>query len=137
VTSPFQIGSQTIELATAAYAGLFRVNKGEGIGGADNVKDMRAELQLVLYPQPFGLQLEYNVGRGPELEGKVIREKPLQGGYVMAMYKIGHFMPYVRAYHYEGGRKIDQNSPRQVIKDLEMGRRVAGGEEQRADPSGP
>jgi hypothetical protein len=121
IAYPFDIGSQTIEVATAAYAGLFRVNKAEGIGGGDNIQDMRAELQLVLYPQPFGLQLEYNVGRGPELEGKVIKEKSLQGGYAMAMLKLGNFMPYVRAYHYEGGRKIEQNSPRQVIKDLEAG----------------
>jgi hypothetical protein len=121
LTYPFAIGNQILEIGAGAYAGMYRITKGEGIAGPDDVRDMRTYGQIVLYPQPIGFQAEYNIGRGPELEGKTIKEKALDGGYVMAMAKIGPVIPYVRATHYEGGRKSDTNAPRQVLKELEAG----------------
>jgi hypothetical protein len=79
----------------------------------------------VLYPQPFGLQAEYNFGWGPELVGDTIERRPLEGGYVMAMWrqktKIGVFAPFVRVHRYDGGKKFETNAPRHVVRELNVG----------------
>ncbi len=126
LTYPFKVGSQIIEVATGGYTGLFVPSKGEGITSAKQIRDLRMHATFVLYPQPFGLQAEYNAGVGPELEGKTIVERPLDGGYVMAMARIatdkwGIFVPYVRVHRYDGGKKFETNSPRHEIRELNAG----------------
>ena len=88
----------------------------------------RAGLHAVLYPQPFGLQAEWNWGRGPEFDPvrRAIESKPLEGGYVQAMYRIRHpdfgtFYPYIRLQHYRGGWKVATNAPRLETDELELG----------------
>ncbi|WP_329601628.1 porin [Paraburkholderia antibiotica] len=61
------------------------------------------EAEDAFYPQPFGLQMEWTVGRGPQLDLNqgVISTKPLYGGYVQAMYKLDHptygtLIPYAK-----------------------------------------
>lgn len=124
VAWPFQIGDQIVELGAGGYTGNFRIKKDEGVGGGDQFRDARVHASFVLYPQPVGLQVEYNVGIGPELqrgEAPVVREKVLHGGYAMAMVKIGPVTPYVRAVMYEGGRKHERNAPRYVVREIEGG----------------
>ena len=77
----------------------------------------------VLYPQPIGLQAEYNVGRGARLDKatNAVREKFLHGGYAMAMVRVGPVLPYVRGVLYEGGRKFETNSPNYSVRELELG----------------
>ncbi len=121
----FEIGGQIMEVNAAAYGGMFRVKRGDKItvapGASGDLKDMRAGGALILYPQPIGLQVEYNWGIGPELEGSQVLNRPLEGGYAMTMMKLGPTMPYVRGLCYDGGRKQDTNSPRHQIKELEAG----------------
>ena len=121
ITWPFQIGNQIVEVGAGGYTGKFKVKKGDDVGGADEFRDARVHASFVLYPQPFGLQLEYNVGVGPELRGNQVQERVLHGGYAMAMLKIGPVTPYVRGVIYEGGRKFETNAPRYVIREIEGG----------------
>jgi hypothetical protein len=125
VTVPFDVGSQTLEIAAGGYTGMFVPTKGEGIIGRNEYRDFRFHGTFVLYPKPFGLQLEYNAGVGPELQGKEIVERPLDGGYAMTMVRIptsfGHVTPYVRVHRYDGGKKFETSAPRHEIKELNAG----------------
>lgn len=121
VTYPFQISKQFVEVGAHAYTGKINVSKGDKITGNDNFLDTRVAASLIVYPQPLGFQAEYNVGRGPELSGKEVVNKPLHGGYVMTMFKIDNVIPYVRGAYYEGGRKNETNSPHNSIKEVEGG----------------
>ncbi len=76
---------------------------------------------FVLYPQPLGLQIEYNVGVGPELHRGAAQERFLHGGYALASVKIGPVIPCVRGVIYEGGRKFETNAPRYVVREIEGG----------------
>ncbi len=72
----FQNG-QILEGGVSAYTGRFVVSRtaivpeGGGAaqtpGGPNNIRDKRFGAYFVLYPQPFGLQAEYTVGEGPQL----------------------------------------------------------------------
>jgi hypothetical protein len=91
-------------------------------------KDNRVGLHAILYPQPFGLQAEWNWGTGPEFDPitQTIREKPLSGGYIQAMARVkrspvGPFMPFARWQHYRGGWKAALNAPRLETDELEVG----------------
>lgn len=120
---PFQLGSQVLELGGGGYTGSFYVKKDEGIAGPDEFRDARVYAQAVLYPKPIGIQVEYNIGVGPELDlaRSEVLEKPLHGGYAMLMGKIGPVVPYVRGILYEGGRKFDTNAPKYSTRELEFG----------------
>lgn len=127
VTVPFEVGSQTLELAAGGYTGRFvPIKADDTIKSAKEIRDFRFHSTFVLYPQPFGLQAEYNWGKGPELLGKTISERPLEGGYVMAMYRqktesYGTYTPYVRVHHYDGGKKFETNAPRHEVRELNVG----------------
>ncbi len=121
LTWPFQIGKQIVEIGGGGYAGKYAVKTADGVTAPDELRDLRLSAAFVLYPQPFGLQAEYNVGRGPELSGDRVVEKPIHGGYVMAMAKVGDFMPYVRGVLYDGARKFETNAPHYKTRELEIG----------------
>jgi hypothetical protein len=122
-TYPFQIGAQYLEVGAGGYAGKFVVTKSDGVGGAADQRDVRAHATFVLYPQPFGLQAEYNVGVGPELDAArgVVREGRPHGGYAMAMYRAGPLMPYVRAQTYDGGKKHETDAVKYKVREVEAG----------------
>jgi hypothetical protein len=126
ITVPFEVGSQTVEIGGGGYTGLFVPTKADGIGGRKEIRDLRMHATFVLYPRPIGLQAEYNAGVGPELVGNTVVERPLDGGYVMAMARIptaafGVFTPYVRLQRYDGGKKFETNAPRHEIRELNAG----------------
>ena len=125
VAYPFEIGSQTVELGAGGYTGRFVPSKEEGMLGVKEYGDYRVHGTFVLYPQPFGVQVEYNAGYGPELVGNTIEKRPLDGGYAMVMWRqktgIGYFTPYFRVHRYDGGKKFEQNSPRHQIRELNAG----------------
>ena len=122
---PFDVGTQTLELAAAAYSNRVVVNRDEGVSGRKEEQDFRGLATFVWYPQPLGFQAEYNVGYGPELVGKRVERRPLDGGYAMVMWRQpfswGAITPYVRAHRYDGGKKFETNSPRYVVKQLDVG----------------
>jgi hypothetical protein len=94
-----------------------------------NYLDQRIAWHFTLYPQPFGLQAEYTIGRGPELNADRTEVVPgnIRGGYVQLFYhyKCDAFclsvFPYVRYQEYFGGRKLEANAPRDSVRELELG----------------
>ncbi|KXK47922.1 porin, partial [Nitrosomonas europaea] len=67
-------------------------------------------------------------GRGPQLnDGQtMLTESSLNGGYVLATYKIdglrwGTLFPFVKWQHFKGGQKFERNTPRNHVNDLEFG----------------
>jgi hypothetical protein len=135
-TYPFELPfGQILQVGVDAYRGTVTVTPGNVAplaGGAPqnpamenngNINDERIGTHFVLYPQPFGLQAEWNWGRGPQLNAARTRieESSLQGGYVQAMYKWDNILPYVRWQQYYGGRKNVTNSPFNVVRETEVG----------------
>jgi hypothetical protein len=138
VTWPFLIGDQFVEIGGGGYRGLYRVSLAEQADGTtyttpsptNDLRDERAFGTVVVYPQPIGLQAEFNVGRGPQQgveDPTVIESRPLHGGYVQAMAKIDDVLgtvalfPFVRGTIYQGGKKFMTNAPRYDVKELELG----------------
>ena len=128
-TYPFELPyGQIVQVGVDAYRGIINVTTapGSGLGttaGNVNILDERIGAHFVLYPQPFGIQAEWNWGRGPELNAArtAVQEGYLQGGYIQAMYKWDNIMPYVRWQEYNGGKKNRVNSPFNVVRETEVG----------------
>lgn len=127
---------QIIQFGVDAYRGTFNVGtpSGTGLAGtptlvnSGNILDERVGVHFVLYPQPFGLQAEWNWGHGPELNATqtAIQEGSIQGGYVQGMYRWTvndwtTLTPYVRYQEYGGGKKHRTNSPYNVVREWEVG----------------
>jgi len=97
-------------------------------GGNKGIRDERIAATFVYYPQPWGLQAEWNWGRGPGLNDAqtVVEERALNGGYVQTMYKYDHpcygtFFPYFRYQYYKGGYKPERNAPFSHINEFDFG----------------
>ncbi|HEV7279070.1 MAG TPA: porin [Pirellulaceae bacterium] len=140
----FLYDCQVVELGVQGYTGRYTVLGSEisplGVGPAviplgtedqgnqEGIRDERVGGTFVYYPQPFGFQSEWNVGRGPGLndaQTEVI-ERSLGGGYAMIMYRhktacYGNFTPFLRYNQYQGGYKPERNSPYAHIEEWETG----------------
>jgi len=119
---------QVLELGGSAMMNDVQPETRDGGVSSIAYDDDRVGVHAILYPQPFGVQAEWNWGRGPEFDRDLgsIRTKRLQGGYVQLMYKldtdtVGHFMPYARWQHYRGGWKAAINAPRLETDEIELG----------------
>ncbi len=94
---------------------------------SDGIKDERVGVSAILFPQPFGFEAEWNVGRGPELmdDFHSIDEQSLQGGYLQADYKVDvnniALFPFIRWQYYDGGRKFGKNAPHELINEWDFG----------------
>ncbi|HEX7815781.1 porin [Dyella sp.] len=140
LTYPFRFDNgQFLEVGADAYTGRFKVTSLSSITadgqsftprdstGARGALDQRVAAHVIYYPQPFGFQAEWTVGRGPELDlaNRTIRQRSLRGGYVQAMYKIdgagGSLVPYVKWQTYRGASKFDTNAPRFLLNEVEAG----------------
>ena len=132
VSYPFKIGDQIIEPGLQGYSGdyvMFDNQLSEGVGtNADkSYVDRRAAASFILYPRPFGIQAEYNIGEGPEFdkETQSIQVKPLEGGYATLTYRIQHkdqfFFPFTRYHYYRGGKKHETDARSYDVNELEVG----------------
>jgi phosphate-selective porin len=129
---PFQIGQkQIIEPGIQAYAGKYGVAPTtSGVlaeNSNHNYEDNRVAGSLVIYPQPFGLMAEYNVGTGPEYNPltNTIEQKDLKGGYATVSY-LKNFgsqvvIPFVRYHQYDGGKKHERDARSYGVKEFEIG----------------
>ncbi len=129
LTYPFQLKSgQFIEGSLQGYTGDFVIQRNQ-VTDIDQTefKEYRYGASFVMYPQPFGIQAEYNRGRGPEFNPETmdVEDAPLEGGYVMANYywKRGKdlFIPFTRYHFYQGGKKHELDATRHRVKELEIG----------------
>lgn len=91
------------------------------------VTDRRVGMSFVVYPQPIGVEAEWNVGEGPTLRSDYSDITPmfLHGGYVQASYKVdfdyGDFLPVMRWQYYDGGRKFARNAPHARVSEFDFG----------------
>ncbi|MGQ0502155.1 MAG: porin [Panacagrimonas sp.] len=139
ITYPFEFASgQIVEFGVDAYTGHFLSSVGAiTLDGAsvtptsdarvNGFRDQRVAVHFIIYPQPFGLQGEWTVGSGPELdlENRNISVQSLNGGYLQAMMRIhsslGVMTPYAKFQTYDGGSKFDTNAPRMEVDEVEAG----------------
>jgi hypothetical protein len=156
---PFQLeNGQFFEVGLSGYEGQFvpgnvaDKNAAAAVAGNLNGRsyaDRRAAANFVWYPQPFGMELEWTVGEGPESRvaydslgrGKVLKLngttavaaatnadmsiESLHGGYAMFNYKadtdIGTIIPFTRWSYFDGARKFRAGSPTQKVNELDFG----------------
>lgn len=120
---------QIIEPGIQAYKGIYTVTADQlssGVKGG-NFDDQRAAASFVLYPQPFGFQAEYNVGKGPQFdpETQTIKVKSLHGGYAQAMYRFKiknhRLIPFVKMQYYGGGKKNELDARFTKMHETELG----------------
>lgn len=137
LTYPFKFDNgQFFEVGISALTGKYVPKSSQiSVGGVnvtpkfDNrgVQDERVGMHAVLYPQPFGLQGEWNWGNSPQLSAdrKQIESASLNGGYVQAMYKLdnalGSWIPYIKWQRYDGSEKFSTNSPNSHLRETDVG----------------
>ncbi|KAF2337319.1 MAG: porin [Flavobacterium nitrogenifigens] len=131
VSYPFVIGSQIIEPGIQAYTGKWaftgEVSPGVTVNDPQYVKDQRVGATFVLYPRPFGIQTEYNIGTGPRYNTltKNIDQTDLNGGYVLLNYKWDlkkqRIYPFAKFQYYDGGKKYEKDARSYVVRDYEFG----------------
>ena len=127
---PVEFKGQIIEAGIQGYKGKYVVES-----KSDKVKvhkdltfdDERAAASFVLYPKPFGIQAEYNIGRGPEFNPATdsIETQKLKGGYITVSYfmKIKNqiIIPFARIHNYDGGKKHELDARSYNVEEYEMG----------------
>lgn len=129
---PVQIKDQIIEAGIQGYSGEWIMAADQlsaGVTATSNraYLDERYAATFVLYPKPFGILAEYNVGTGPEFNKATdaIENKRLSGGYVTVSYKIDLkkqiLIPFVRVQNYEGGKKHELDARSYRVKETEVG----------------
>lgn len=129
---PFRLGKQIIEPGIQAFTGKAvmpndLLSSGVKINNEKTYTDERIAASLVLYPQPFGIQTEFTVGRGPcfNKETDSIEVMDLMGGYLTASYMIKVknqiIFPFMRIQYYDGGKKHEKDARAYKVNDLEFG----------------
>jgi hypothetical protein len=131
-TYPFELhNGQFIEASIQGYTGYYKVTNisptTKGIPGL-NYLDQRIAGSFIYYPQPIGLQVEYNWGKGPEYNPstKFIDDKALSGGYALLNYRwvlprdVVVF-PYFRFQYYSGGKKQELDARKYLVREGEVG----------------
>ena len=121
---------QVIEPGLQAYTGVYNVTANQlsnpEIKGG-NFEEHRAAASFILYPQPFGFQAEYNVGKGPQFNAETmsIETKDLHGGYAQIMYNLkvkNHVLiPFLKTQYYKGGKKNELDARFTDMKETEIG----------------
>jgi len=130
ISYPFAIKNQIFEPGIQAYKGVYTLSTLSS-GVKSNLDktyfDERIGATFVLYPKPFGILAEYNVGTGPEFDkfADSITNQPLSGGFITASYKIDFksqiLIPFVRYQKYDGGKKHELDARSYEVEELELG----------------
>jgi Phosphate-selective porin O and P len=130
---PITVGKQIIEPGIQAYAGKYVLPtdlRSSTVKAANNFEfdDKRIATSFILYPKPFGIQAEYNWGKGPEYNPAKdsIETKNLHGGYITASMRIKGkkdwvFFPFSRVQQYYGGKKHELDARRYEVREMETG----------------
>jgi hypothetical protein len=131
-TYPFKLkNGQFIETSIQGYTGKYTVTNLSSStktqpGALYN--DQRLAVSLIVYPQPWGFQTEYNWGTGPQYnpQTKYINQHALNGGYALLNYrwKLPYslvFIPYGRFTYYNGSKKFELDARRYLIVEGDFG----------------
>jgi phosphate-selective porin len=133
ISYPFSVNTQIIEPGIQAYTGKYVLPtdlRSTGVKAANNFEfdDKRIATSLILYPKPFGIQAEYNWGKGPQYNPvkDSIETKSLKGGYITVSYKQtlknGMILfPFARIQKYDGGKKHELDARSYDVKEMESG----------------
>jgi len=133
---PLLLGNgQFIELGAQAYTGRFVVGTQQitAPSGVLTPAQGKNGVTFVYYPQPFGVEAEWNFGQGPQLSGDSteIHSRSLHGGYVQLSWrfqdlslnglKLGEATPFTRWNYFDGGRKFGRNAPSDEVNEVDIG----------------
>lgn len=129
---PFVVGNQIIEPGIQAYTGKWafgsELSTGVTTANKQNTLDQRVAASFILYPKPFGIQAEYNIGKGPRYNKttNTVDVSHLEGGYVTLNYKLDlpkHQLiyPFAKFQYYDGGKKFEKDARSYVVRDYELG----------------
>ena len=129
---PFAVNKQIVEMGVQAYTGQYiltpdLINAGVKLPATRSFLDQRVASSFVLYPKPFGIQAEYNIGRGPRFNkvSDSVEVSSLKGGYITASYKTQKgkhvIIPFSRYQYYQGGKKHEMDAMAYDVKELEVG----------------
>lgn len=132
ISYPFNSGKQIFETSLQGYSGKYKLEEaqmssGVKVNSTRNYTDQRLAGTFVLYPQPFGIQAEYNIGRGPAFNKQTdsVELSKLSGGYITLSYlnRISKqlIIPFARAHYYNGGKKHELDARKYHIRELEIG----------------
>lgn len=130
LTYPFAIGNQIIEPSIQGYTGKYVVTSasaGTNLQAEGEYLDRRVAATFILYPKPFGIQAEYNIGEGPEFNTftDAVEVQELHGGYATLSYmkQVGEqiIIPFTRMQYYKGGKKHELDARSYRVRDLEVG----------------
>lgn len=129
---PFSYKNQIIEAGIQAYTGNYvlasdLISTGVKVNANRSYLDQRVAGSLTIYPKPFGIQAEYNIGKGLQFNKITdsIEVQNLSGGYITASYltriKKNIMIPFVRYQYYSGGKKHELDARSYEVKELEIG----------------
>ena len=132
VSYPFLVGSQIIEPGIQGYTGKWafgsEISSGVSVEDKQYTIDQRVAASLVLYPKPFGVQAEYNIGKGPRYNKftNAVEVSNLEGGYVTLNYKWDLpknqlLYPFAKFQYYDGGKKFEKDARSYTVRDYELG----------------
>lgn len=151
----FEAGIQAYAGRYVRSAGTFRAANAAGVFGTtaaspvvdskyrNGFDDERVAVSFRMYPQPWGLEGEWNWGTSPGLDTDAgpldvngrrrgeIKNRSLHGGYIQGSYfakdvrvfdtNIGTLIPFVKWQYYDGYNKAETNAPKNNVNDWEMG----------------
>jgi hypothetical protein len=131
-TWPFELANkQIVEASIQAYTGKVVVTdttRGVKVSmPTGGFTDQRVAASFIWYAQPLGIQMEYNIGTGPEYNpvNNSIESKRLHGGYILVNYvlKPGKtiVIPFSRYQYYNGGKKHELDARSHTVKEFELG----------------
>jgi len=133
LTYPFKFkNGQIVEPSIQAYKGNFVMptdirSKNVKAVSDFSFMDERVAATFVLYPQPFGIQAEYNIGIGPEFNSLTdsIEMQSIKGGYATFSYmlklKKQILIPFIRVQYYDGGKKYELDARSYTVNECEYG----------------
>jgi len=137
LTYPFELpNGQFIESSIQGYTGrwmmasdqITEVSKGKfTTSSTKSFADERVAGSLIIYPQPIGFAVEYNIGRGPEFDPatKTVETRSLKGGYALINYMLKFnkqiVFPFARVHYYDGGKKHELDARKYLVKETELG----------------
>lgn len=132
-TYPWQRkNGQYIEASIQGYTGRYTVSSDQRTATTRGpagfaFADQRVAGTFVYYPQPWGFQTEFNVGKGPQFDPatRTIETRTLRGGYAQTMYMKKFerqvLTPYARVQYYSGGKKHELDARSYLVRAVEMG----------------